>query len=222
MKIITDNQYYQAIANAIRNKLSSSDTYLPSDMATMISQIPSGGGGGDISEYLSGEATSVSDGTVDFLRAYALYNFYRMTSCSLTAVEQVGTKAFYGCTSLRDLDLPLAYSIAEDAFVNCRAIQKIELPSLETLKLSMFDGCENLQTLDLSAVTQIYGFLDSNVPLEYLVLRVSSIPVLAETSPLGSLINTIYVTDSLVEDFRTATNWSAYASKIQPVSDYIG
>ena len=43
--VLTDNTNYQNIANAIRNKNGSSDTYSPSQMATAINNIPSGGRG---------------------------------------------------------------------------------------------------------------------------------------------------------------------------------
>lgn len=44
--VTTDNQYYTAIANAIRGKNGTETTYKPSDMAAAITAIPSGGGGG--------------------------------------------------------------------------------------------------------------------------------------------------------------------------------
>ena len=46
--VFTDNQYYQDIADAIRSKNGSSDTYLPSEMAAAIEDISGGGstGGG--------------------------------------------------------------------------------------------------------------------------------------------------------------------------------
>lgn len=43
-KVITDEQNYQDIANAIRAKLGSTDTYTPSEMAAAISTISGGGG----------------------------------------------------------------------------------------------------------------------------------------------------------------------------------
>lgn len=42
--VTTDNQYYTAIANAIRGKNGTETTYKPSDMAAAITAIPSGGG----------------------------------------------------------------------------------------------------------------------------------------------------------------------------------
>lgn len=43
--VTTDNQYYTAIANAIRGKNGTETTYKPADMAAAITALPSGGGG---------------------------------------------------------------------------------------------------------------------------------------------------------------------------------
>lgn len=43
--VTTDNQYYTAIANAIRGKNGTETTYKPSDMAAAITALPTGGGG---------------------------------------------------------------------------------------------------------------------------------------------------------------------------------
>ena len=42
-KVLTDPQHYTNIANAIRGKNGSSDTYLPSEMADAIEAIEAGG-----------------------------------------------------------------------------------------------------------------------------------------------------------------------------------
>ena len=34
-------------------------------------------------------------------------------------------------------------------------------------------------------------------------------------------IEYIYVPDDLVENYKTATNWSVYASQIKPLSEYV-
>lgn len=49
MTVITDNQHYTNIANAIRNKLNTQTTYTPAQMANAISQISTSGGSGGFS-----------------------------------------------------------------------------------------------------------------------------------------------------------------------------
>jgi hypothetical protein len=60
---ITDTKYYSAIADAIRAKNGSSDTYYPADMAQAIEDIPSGGGMDEnLAKLLAG--TAVGDITI--------------------------------------------------------------------------------------------------------------------------------------------------------------
>lgn len=76
--VTTDNQYYTAIANAIRGKNGTETTYKPSDMAAAITAIPSGGGSGgedwvrpsewfDIKSLFEAESD-------DWVGAYLLYD----------------------------------------------------------------------------------------------------------------------------------------------------
>jgi hypothetical protein len=54
---ITDTKYYSAIADAIRAKNGSSDTYYPADMAQAIEDIPSGGMDPDLEALMRGDAS---------------------------------------------------------------------------------------------------------------------------------------------------------------------
>lgn len=76
--VTTDNQYYSAIADAIRGKNGTETTYKPSDMAAAIAAIPSGGGSGgedwvrpsewfDIKSLFEAESD-------DWVGAYLLYD----------------------------------------------------------------------------------------------------------------------------------------------------
>lgn len=58
-KVLVTEDYLEDIADAIRGKLSSSDTYTPGQMAGAIGSIPSGGGGGGAT-ILSGVSTPSS------------------------------------------------------------------------------------------------------------------------------------------------------------------
>lgn len=54
MTVITDNQHYTNIANAIRNKLNTQTAYTPAQMANAILQINTSGSdsGSGLTEYL--------------------------------------------------------------------------------------------------------------------------------------------------------------------------
>ena len=72
---------------------------------------------------------------------------------------------------------------------------------------SAFNGCTNLKTL----VLDVEGFM---------------IPTLESTAFTGSGMEesdaVIYITDNLIWSLKGATNWSAYADKMKPLSEYKG
>lgn len=57
---ITNTQHYSDIADAIRSKLSSSDTYTPAQMAAAIESIPSGGGA-TLAYYIKSDETIIAE-----------------------------------------------------------------------------------------------------------------------------------------------------------------
>ena len=56
--------------------------------------------------------------------------------------------------------------------------------------------------------------------LKFIVCNPTTPPVLNSSSEIGSSKCPIYVPDESVEAYKTATNWSAYASRIYPMSIY--
>ena len=53
--------------------------------------------------------------------------------------------------------------------------------------------------------------------------NVTSVPVggnnMFQGTPIDTGTGSIYVPDSLVENFKSATNWSSYADVIKPISE---
>lgn len=90
-----------------------------------------------------------------------------------------------------------------------------------------FYRCITLKKADFSNVSKIegnYAFYACS-SFETLVLRINQVVSLISTSSLSntpiatsSTEGYIYVPDNLVESYKTATNWSTYASKIKPLS----
>lgn len=62
--VTTDNQYYSAIANAIRAKNGEATLYKPSEMAAAITAIPTGGGSGGEVVFKNAFITPTANATV--------------------------------------------------------------------------------------------------------------------------------------------------------------
>lgn len=213
----------EAIADAIRGKNGSSDTYKVSQMAQAIDDIPSGGGGWDVSDYLdmskpSGELASTitalpSDGT-----QYVFQGRTGITSISLPNLLSFSSNAFNGAKA-QHIYVPSASvdNYSQNAFANCTNLVSLALPSCTNgVYNGFFQACENLEAADLCTVGFYQGDHFKNcTKLKTLVLRTSSVAPLAGTgifngTPFasGGSGGTLYVPQSLISSYQSATNWS--------------
>ena len=152
--------------------------------------------------------------------------FYYCTSLtrvdSLSSVIGIGYRAFYNCTSLTSVDgLSNVTSIGNGAFQGCSSLACVDgLSNVISIGNSAFQGCSSLACVDgLSNVISIgnYAFYYCT-SLTKLVLSVSAPPQLGD-SAFNSTTTNIYVPDASLDTYRTATNWSNYASRIHPMSE---
>ncbi len=67
-------------------------------------------------------------------------------------VQRIGSRAFYGCSSLNVIELPDSVrSIGDEAFLDCKSLTDMALPpNVQELGASAFRGCNNLSSLTLS------------------------------------------------------------------------
>ena len=118
-----------------------------------------------------------------------------------------GTRAFTDCNSLKEFDAPnLTYmGINQSMFAQCRQIKRINFPKLGAITISArtFANCYNLETLILGG--------------EFKALENTNAFQSTGSSAAEGL--RIYVPDDLVGTYKTATNWTAYADKIKPMSE---
>ena len=117
-----------------------------------------------------------------------------------------------------------ALSVRSYAFYNYATITSATLPKATTIGERSFGGCSNLTAVVLGAVQSITYNAFAYAGVTDLVLDVSAIPTLASTSafsntPIASGTGTIWITDSLVDTLKAATNWSTYASQIRKLSE---
>lgn len=130
---------------------------------------------------------------------------FTLNKAILPNCKKIETSAFYGCKSmaLTSLEIPLCTTIGDYAFNGCSSIKSIELPStVTTIGQNAFENCTGLTRISITAETP---------------------PSLGSSAFANcSALTSIYVPDESVEAYKTATNWSAYANKILPLSQYNG
>lgn len=110
-----------------------------------------------------------------------------------------GNAIFSDCDALTEVILPSNLKrIPRNCFLNCSSLEELNLPSqLESID-SAFTGCTSLSTITITATTP---------------------PTLAANAfPLNNNLK-IYVPADSVEAYKTAENWSAYASYITAIQE---
>ena len=159
-----------------------------------------------------------------------------LTKLELPLCTSIGGSAFNGCPLLSEITFQNVTTVGTQAFRGS-TIAKIKLPSVETMAASsnyegIFSYCTNLVLVDLGencssigneSLGRYVGTSGKNITL---ICRASTPPTLGgpiiNKGWIKATIGEIYVPDESVEAYKTATNWSAYANIILPLSQYKG
>ena len=163
------------------------------------------------------KATSIGDSAFESCTS--------LTSIDLPNVTSIGDGAFYSCSNLTSIDLPNVTSIGTDVFKNCTSLTSIDLPNVTSIGNSAFYSCTSLTSIDLPNVTSIGSYVfNSCNNLSTVIMSTNQIITLEDKSvfndtPISNKTGYIYVPDSLVDSYKTATNWSTYALQIKPISE---
>ena len=128
---------------------------------------------------------------------------------------------FDGCNNLQTIpQLDTSNTFYTDyMFLNCHLLSKIDLTSLDNVMSSStnfaaFYNCYSLTKLIIRTMTKIPG-LNSNT---FSGCYHFTGTVNADYNPQGLKDGRIYVPDDKVEELKSATNWSAFADCIVPLS----
>lgn len=186
-------------------------------------------------DFENSELTSLKD--------YAFYNDRYIRSAVLQNVKQIGENAFANCKALTSVSadnvsnagrlafngagleqavFPKLETIRAQAFAWCASLVKVKCDKATMILDDVFNGCANLETVDILGGRSLSSFSRNQLTyFKNLVMRDTS-----KVTATGSLLwmpstASIYVPDDLVEQYKTATNWSTKASQIKPLSTYV-
>lgn len=184
------------------------------------------------------------------LANYAFSYCTSITSAEFLNVINVPTYAFSSCSNLTTANFPNAKTLSAQAFYFCKKLNNINFPLLQTIYSQALSYCDALETVSFPLLTKLNGytfyadraltkvFLNANVAgsmgskefqsctsLTALVIRSEQAWTLSNvdsftSTPIASGTGYIYVPSALVETYKTATNWSTYATQFRALENY--
>ena len=164
--------------------------------------------------------TKISFPTVTTIGTGAFSQCTSLTSADFPIATTTGYSTFYYCSRLTSVSFPVATTIGGCAFYGCSALTSIELPAAKTIGGSAFYYCTKLSTASFPAATSIANSAFQNCSvLKQIYLMGSSICSLAASrafmyTSITSTAGSIFVPASLVDSYKTATNWTYFSNRI--------
>ena len=241
MKKLYPEESVQAIADAIRTKTGKTDKMTVGEMSEEIEGIDldlwiTSEGVKQISslrtnirsQFCCGIMTELEEVDIPYLTFLSIgYTFNYCTKLkklnlpSLTTVQEY----FVSNSGLEELILPSLTS--NGSFLTFQSkVKKCVLASIETLYQLTFYKSENLYFVDLPKCKSMnYGEFNLCTALKVLLLRGSTVCTASSSyifynTPIASGTGYIYVPSALVDSYKTATNWTTYASQFRALEDY--
>ena len=159
------------------------------------------------------------------ISSYAFNNCYLLNNIQIAeSVTKIDSYTFNGCYSLLNINMPEDIkSIYSYAFYNCYSLLNIKIPNeVTSIESSAFGYCYSLLKITIpSKVTSIgNSVFYSDCNLKEIHLRPTTVPTCGTNVFYGIssdyIIYVPYSSDhSILEAYKTASNWSAYASHMQ-------
>ena len=150
----------------------------------------------------------------------AFYNCSSLTSVTIgDSVTTIGREAFYKCSSLTSVTIPDSVTkIGDSAFKGCSSLTSVTIgDGVTTIVSSAFESCAILEKVVIGSGGKnigSYAFRYCYV-LNDISIKATTPPSINATSfnDIGAS-PILYVPTESVEAYKSATNWSEYASYI--------
>lgn len=203
----------------------------------------------DAEKLISRTLTAVKSENVTSIGEYAFRGCSNLEEVYLPNVTKVAGSAFYSCSKIKELSLPKCTSSGTYSFASMGGLEVLDLPLVTDTGSNGIRTNTKMVTVNLAKCTRVNtnGLAENSAlirldlpvcatinatgfsgcsSLEILILRKSDKAVsLGNTSafnntPIANGTGYVYVPAALVESYKSATNWSTYASQIRAIEDY--
>lgn len=154
-KVIGNYSDIVSIADAVRNKIGTTDKMSLGELINNVNSIDTGGNTEIEDGLITKNITECSNDRVTSVGDYAFYYCSLLTSAYLPSTTTIGDWAFYGCSSLESIDAPLTTTIDEYAFYECTSLTSANLVSATAIGDDAFHNCSSLISANFPVATSI-------------------------------------------------------------------
>ena len=133
------------------------------------------------------------------------------------------SSTFAGCNSLREVTLPILEEMGNAVFADS-SIEKVIIPEgYRKIGDQILSGANQCRLIDFPSTVESIGknLLWGVKEITTIVCRATIPPTLNGSFGYNGIPVAIYVPDTVVDDYKSATGWSSQAVKIQPLSTYV-
>lgn len=180
---------------------------------------------------LNKEITELVNSKVKKIESYFQKDNKNLLRVDLPALTEMGEQNFSGCSKVTSIKLPALVKMSSGEFGSTKCTQ-MYFPSLETMKGwgYNFNQCGSLKRVYFPKLTEEIGnreFENCN-QMDTVILGANVVVPLKGTiaftrTPIAlynNKVGYVYVPRALVDSYKSATNWSTYASQIRAIEDY--
>lgn len=150
-----------------------------------------------------------------------------LSKINIQNVETLDDSALACCYRITELYLPKAITIGRSACNSMTALKKVTLGNVKTIGMYAFQSNDYCEEIDISLNENVDGIgaqaFYGDLKLSKLTIRGAALIPLENSNalddtPIAEGTGKIYVDPSMVDTYKTATNWSNYASVIEAIS----
>ena len=218
MSIASEITRLQSAKAAIKTAIEGKGVSVPSatkldGYPTLIDSIQTGGGGTNVEDELITRTLSgaYTNSRVTVIGSYAFAYCSALTAASFPAATTIGASAFHNCRALTAASFPVCFYVSDYAFRSCTALKTVSFPALRSnsgFSWGTFQSCYSLESV----------YLLGSVVGKATRSDVFASTPLSLSSYLG-YFGSIYVRQSLLASWQTATVWTLYSSRFVGLTD---
>jgi len=174
--------------------------------------------------------TEFSDDVITKVGGHGFRGCSKLKTLNLPKVTSVPGNFITDCASLTELHLPGLTSIGMNAFsYRLCPNKRLTFPSLTSIGNYGIPGLDYLELFDCGGNADSLWIGSSQnfqncTRLKAFIARYNNVVSLAGkvfgNTPIGKGTGYIYVPIALIDSYKSATNWSTYASQFRALEDY--